>query len=104
MSTRRPPTGAKRLNLAASDVHYLSEVLIAFYGSGEGELIERYSENALRRIWKAERFSWWMTNMMHTFPEAAEFDAKMQVAELDYVTSSRAGAAALAENYAGLPF
>ncbi|PTW59727.1 p-hydroxybenzoate 3-monooxygenase [Breoghania corrubedonensis] len=99
-----PPTGAKGLNLAASDVHYLSSALIAHYGSGEGELIERYSENALRRIWKAERFSWWMTNLMHTFPEASCFDARMQVAELDYVTSSRAGAAALAENYVGLPY
>ena len=80
-----PPTGAKGLNLAASDVHYLSEALIAHYGSGEGELIERYSENALRRIWKAERFSWWMTNLMHTFPDGSGFDGRMQVAELDYV-------------------
>ncbi|MEI2385065.1 4-hydroxybenzoate 3-monooxygenase [Breoghania sp. JC706] len=99
-----PPTGAKGLNLAASDVHYLSEALIAHYGSGEGELIERYSENALRRIWKAERFSWWMTNLMHTFPDASGFDGRMQVAELDYVTSSKTGAAALAENYVGLPY
>ena len=99
-----PPTGAKGLNLAASDVYYLSEALIAHYRDGEGTALDSYSQNSLRRIWKAERFSWWMTNLMHTFPDASPFEAKMQLAELDYVTSSRAGAAALAENYVGLPY
>ncbi|WP_319775146.1 4-hydroxybenzoate 3-monooxygenase [Breoghania sp.] len=99
-----PPTGAKGLNLAASDVHYLSQALIAFYSERDGGLIEAYSENALRRIWKAERFSWWMTGLMHTFPDAAPFEQRMQLAELDYVTSSTAGAAAMAENYVGLPY
>ncbi|AXS41754.1 4-hydroxybenzoate 3-monooxygenase [Breoghania sp. L-A4] len=99
-----PPTGAKGLNLAASDVYYLARAMIDFYDNGSEMLIERYSEDALRRIWKAERFSWWMTNLLHTFPDSSAFDRKMQIAELDYVTSSKVGAAALAENYVGLPY
>lgn len=99
-----PPTGAKGLNLAVSDVRYLSNALIDFYRDGSTALIDSYSQDALRRVWKAERFSWWMTNLLHTFPDASAFDRKMQLADLDYVTSSRVGAAALADNYVGLPY
>ena len=98
-----PPTGAKGLNLAASDVRYLSRALVEFYaGSSSG--IDHYSENCLRRIWKAERFSWWMTTLLHRFPGTSGFDQKLQEAELDYLVHSTAAQAALAENYAGLPF
>ncbi len=99
-----PPTGAKGLNLAASDIYFLSRALIGFYESGRTDLIDSYSEKSLRRIWKAERFSWWMTSLLHRFPEASPFDTRVQLAELDYVTGSRAAATALAENYVGLPF
>ncbi len=100
-----PPTGAKGLNLAASDIHYLSQALIAHYAEGgRMDLIERYSENCLRRIWKAERFSWWMTNLLHKFPDQNSFDQGVQRAELDYLTESEAAQAALAENYVGLPY
>ena len=84
-----PPTGAKGLNLAASDVHYLSEGLLAYYASGDEAGLEAYSDRALSRIWKAERFSWSMTLLLHRFPEEGAFGAKMQRAELDYLTSSR---------------
>ncbi len=99
-----PPTGAKGLNLAASDIFFLSRALKAFYETGSEDLIERYSEQCLRRIWKAQRFSWWMTSMLHRFPESSAYDLRLQRAELDYVTSSTAGATALAENYVGLPY
>ncbi len=99
-----PPTGAKGLNLAAADVRYLSRALIAHYAEGRDDLLEAYSETCLGRIWKAQRFSWWMTSLLHRFPEASGFGGRVQLAELDYVTSSRAAAAALAENYVGLPF
>ncbi len=99
-----PPTGAKGLNLAASDVHYLSNALIAYYGSGDENDLKAYSARALRRIWKAERFSWWMTMLLHRFPADGPFGAKMQLAELDYLTSSKAAMTALAENYVGLPY
>jgi p-hydroxybenzoate 3-monooxygenase len=99
-----PPTGAKGLNLAASDVHYLSEALIAFFGSRDEAGLKSYSETALRRIWKAERFSWSMTMLMHRFPEDGAFGAKIQRAELDYLTSSTAAMTAIAENYVGLPY
>lgn len=99
-----PPTGAKGLNLAASDVHYLSQGLIAFYRSGDESGLQSYSERALRRIWKAERFSWWMTMLMHRFPEEGPFGAKVQLAELDYLTGSQAAMTAMAENYVGLPY
>jgi len=99
-----PPTGAKGLNLAASDVHYLSEGLIAYYRSGDESGLTGYSERALRRIWKAERFSWWMTMMMHRFPEDGAFGTKVQQAELDYLTGSKAAMTAMAENYVGLPY
>ncbi|MCG8592872.1 MAG: 4-hydroxybenzoate 3-monooxygenase [Kiloniellales bacterium] len=99
-----PPTGAKGLNLAAADVRFLSRALIAHYGEGRDDLLEGYSATCLRRIWKAQRFSWWMTSLLHRFPEESGFGGRVQLAELDYVTSSRAAATTLAENYVGLPF
>ena len=99
-----PPTGAKGLNLAASDVHYLSEGLILFYRNGDESGLTDYSARALRRIWQAERFSWWMTMLMHRFPEDGGFGAKVQQAELDYLTGSTAAKTAMAENYVGLPY
>lgn len=98
-----PPTGAKGLNLAASDVRYLSRALIDHYG-GDPKGLDSYSDRCLRRIWKAERFSWWMTLLLHRFPEANAFDQKALEAELDYVLHSTAGLTTLAENYVGLPF
>ena len=99
-----PPTGAKGLNLAASDVFYLSEALISFYGTGKTELLESYSARALARVWKAERFSWWMTKLLHRFPEEGSFGQRMQQAELEYLVGSHAARASLAENYVGLPY
>src|SRR5208283_4382069 len=99
-----PPTGAKGLNLAAADVRVLAAAIERFYKSGSMQLLDRYSEVALRRVWKAQRFSWWMTSMLHRFPAESTFDRRRQLAELDYVTSSRAGGLSLAENYVGLPF
>ena len=98
-----PPTGAKGLNLAASDIRYLSRALILFYRNGDRAGLERYSDLCLRRVWFAERFSWWMTSILHRFPEAGEFGARIQRAELEYVVRSRAAATSLAENYVGLP-
>jgi p-hydroxybenzoate 3-monooxygenase len=98
-----PPTGAKGLNLAASDVQYLASGLIEHYRERSSHGLEHYSERALRRIWKAERFSWWFTMLMHKFPGTGEFDRKVQEAELDYLVHSRAASTALAENYVGLP-
>jgi len=97
-----PPTGAKGLNLAATDVGYLGQGLIGHY-KGQPADLDRYSERCLRRIWRAERFSWWMTSLMHTFPTSGSFDRKVQLAELDYLVHSEAAARALAENYVGLP-
>lgn len=99
-----PPTGAKGLNLAASDVRYLSLALIEFYKDKFVAGLDWYSDHALARVWQAERFSWWMTTLLHTFPENSGFDRKVQQAELDYVFKSRIAATALAENYVGLPF
>jgi p-hydroxybenzoate 3-monooxygenase len=98
-----PPTGAKGLNLAASDVGYLARALAQHY-AGDSNGIDTYSERCLRRVWKAERFSWWFTSLMHRFPENGEFGQKMQMAELEYLVSSAAASTALAENYVGLPF
>ena len=98
-----PPTGAKGLNLAAADVVVLSNALKDFYASGRRDLLDGYSAKALRRIWKAQRFSWWMTSMLHLFDTDNAFDRRRQLAELDYVTSSRAAQQTLAENYVGLP-
>jgi p-hydroxybenzoate 3-monooxygenase len=97
-----PPTGAKGLNLAATDVGYLAQGLIAHY-QGDPSDLNRYSERCLRRIWRAERFSWWMTSLMHNFPTSGSFDRKVQLAELDYLVHSEAASKALAENYVGLP-
>jgi p-hydroxybenzoate 3-monooxygenase len=103
-----PPTGAKGLNLAASDVHYLFEGLREFYADGSSAGVDAYSERALARVWKAERFSWWMTSLMHLFPEiggyGGPFGQRMQEAELEYLVGSRAASTALAENYVGLPY
>jgi len=99
-----PPTGAKGLNLAASDVHYLSRGLIEHYAEKSDAGLDAYSRLALARIWNAERFSWWMTSILHRFPETGAFGRKMQQAELDYIAGSVAASSALAENYVGLPF
>ena len=99
-----PPTGAKGLNLAASDVHYLSEGLIDWYRSGRKDGFDAYSRRALSRVWNAERFSWWLTRLLHRFPEEGGFLWKMQQAELDHLERSRAAQSAFAENYVGLPF
>lgn len=98
-----PPTGAKGLNLAASDVAYLSEALIQYFNDGSGDGIENYSAKALARVWKAERFSLQLTKLMHQFPDAAPFERRMQVAELDYIAGSEAAQISIAENYVGLP-
>jgi len=99
-----PPTGAKGLNLAASDVYYLSQALLEFYREKSRAGLDAYSARALQRVWKAERFSWWMTSILHCFPESSGFDQKIQRAELEYLVSSRAAKTALAENYVGLPY
>ena len=99
-----PPTGAKGLNLAASDVHYLSEALVEFYREGSVAALDRYSDRALDRVWKAERFSWWMTTLLHRLPEASPFEQRLQLAELEYLVGSEAASKALAENYVGLPY
>lgn len=99
-----PPTGAKGLNLAAADVRVLAHCLQRYYSTGCGELLEQYSDTCLKRVWKAQRFSWWMTSLLHRGSgEGSDFDYRRQIAELDYVTTSRAAMTALAENYAGLP-
>ncbi|MEO6363327.1 MAG: 4-hydroxybenzoate 3-monooxygenase [Caldimonas sp.] len=98
-----PPTGAKGLNLAAADVGILARALAEHYADKSSAGIDAYSERCLRRVWRAERFSWWFTSLMHKFPETGAFGQKMQAAELDYLVSSRAASTALAENYVGLP-
>ena len=99
-----PPTGAKGLNLAISDVFYLADALLPFFGSQDEAALETYSERALGRVWKAVRFSWWMTTTMHLFPENGAFGQRIQEAELDYLFHSTAAMTSLAENYVGLPF
>ena len=99
-----PPTGAKGLNTAASDIHYLYYALVAQINDGEDEGIEKYSEKALARIWKAERFSWSMTTMMHSFPDMGEFDMRVQNAEIDFLRENEAAQSAFAVNYVGLPY
>jgi p-hydroxybenzoate 3-monooxygenase len=98
-----PPTGAKGLNLAVADVRVLARALADYYSSGRTRLLEEYSRTCLRRVWKVQRFSWWMTSMLHLFDGDNAFDQRRQLAELDYVTSSRAASQSLAENYVGLP-
>lgn len=99
-----PPTGAKGLNLAASDVHYLSQAMQLFYGDGDVAGLDGYSEKALSRIWNAMRFSWGMTTMLHRFPDHTEFDRRMQQVELALLESSSAARTVMAENYTGLPY
>jgi p-hydroxybenzoate 3-monooxygenase len=99
-----PPTGAKGLNLAAADVYVLAHALEGWYRKNDALLLDRYSEICLRRVWRAQHFSWWMTSMLHRFPEGGEFDHRRQIAELGNIAGSRAAATYLAENYAGLPF
>ncbi len=99
-----PPTGAKGMNLAVADIRNLTAALAAFYRSGDKRLLDGYSALCLRRVWKAQRFSWWMTTMLHLNPADSPFDRRRQIAELDYVTGSEAAMTALAENYVGLPF
>jgi len=98
-----PPTGAKGLNLAVADVNVLAKALVAHYRNGSGEALDAYSATCLRRIWKAQRFSWWMTSMLHRSPGGDAFQHRVQLAELDYVTSSEAASTSLAENYVGFP-
>jgi p-hydroxybenzoate 3-monooxygenase len=98
-----PPTGAKGLNLAASDVHYAADALTAFFKRSDSDAIAGYAAKALARVWKAERFSWSLTRLMHRFPEDGPFERAMQVAELDYIANSRAAQTSIAENYVGLP-
>ncbi len=99
-----PPTGAKGLNLAASDVHYLHASLDGFFNHRDRAALDLYSPRALARVWKAVRFSWWMTSMMHRFPDNGAFGQRIQEAELDYLIGSDAAATSMAENYVGLPF
>jgi p-hydroxybenzoate 3-monooxygenase len=99
-----PPTGAKGMNLAMADVRFLSNAIAEFYRSHSSELIDSYSDTCLRRVWKAQRFSWWMTQMLHLDPSHSPFDRRRQRAEIDYITGSETGARSLAENYVGLPF
>ena len=99
-----PPTGAKGLNLAASDVSTLFRILTKVYDEGRTDLLTRYSDICLKRIWKAERFSWWMTSVLHRFPDSDEFSQRIQDTELDYFVGSRAGRVTIAENYVGLPY
>ena len=97
------PTGAKGMNLAVADVRVLARALAEFYDSGQTDLLDRYSETCLRRVWLAQRFSWWMTSMLHRFDKEDIFQHHLQLTELDYVTSSQAASTTLAENYVGLP-
>lgn len=99
-----PPTGAKGLNLAVSDVFYLSRALAHFYGTGSSDLLDGYSDMALRRVWASVRTSWYLTNLLHRFPDSTAFDQRAQEHELEYLRSSPAAQLALAEQYAGLPF
>ena len=99
-----PPTGAKGLNTAASDVHYLYNGLRKFYETGSADGIDAYSANALSRVWKAERFSWWFSSLMHRYPDQSDFDQRMQIAELEFLRSNKAAQKAMAENYVGLPY
>jgi p-hydroxybenzoate 3-monooxygenase len=99
-----PPTGAKGMNLAVADVHVLARALTAFFKSGRNDLLDDYSQTCLKRVWRAEHFSWWMTSMLHRFPGDDGFQQRLQRSQLDYTVGSRAAASSLAENYVGLPF
>ncbi|HEY7178856.1 MAG TPA: 4-hydroxybenzoate 3-monooxygenase [Gaiella sp.] len=97
-----PPTGAKGLNLAVRDVHVLADAIVAWYGRGDRTLLDSYSETCLRRVWRAEHFSWWMTTMLHRRPDGDEFDLRLQLSQLRYLRTSRVAATSLAENYVGI--
>ena len=99
-----PPTGARGLNSAASDIYYLYHAMLAHYQNGDDSGLDGYSAKALARVWKAQRFSWWMTTLLHTFPDSIEYDKKLQQTDLEYLFSSEAAQSSLAENYVGLPF
>jgi p-hydroxybenzoate 3-monooxygenase len=99
-----PPTGAKGLNLAVSDVYYLSEALKRHYGANDDSGLQNYSQTALKRVWKAIRFSWWMTTLLHKFPQQSDFEQRIQESEIEYIAESAAAQTTLAENYTGLPF
>jgi p-hydroxybenzoate 3-monooxygenase len=99
-----PPTGARGLNTAASDIHYLYHALVEHYASGDDRGLESYSNRALGRVWKGQRFSWWMTKLLHRFPDDSAYDQRLQQTELAYLFSSKQALASLAENYVGLPF
>jgi p-hydroxybenzoate 3-monooxygenase len=99
-----PPTGARGLNTAASDVYYLYHAMLAHYQRADDSGLESYSRNALARVWKAQRFSWWMTMLLHRFPDRVEYEDKLQQTEMTYLFSSETAQRLLAENYAGLPF
>ncbi|MCI5077068.1 4-hydroxybenzoate 3-monooxygenase [Oricola sp.] len=99
-----PPTGARGLNSAASDIYYLYHAMVAHYKDGDDSGLENYSAKALARVWKAQRFSWWMTTLLHTFPDSIPYDQKLQQTDLEYLFSSEAALSSLAENYVGLPF
>ena len=99
-----PPTGAKGLNLAVSDVHYLSEALVEHYRQGSDAGLDGYSDRALTRVWSAVRFSWWLTSLLHRFPDQTAFDQRTQEQELAYLASSVASQTAMAEQYVGLPY
>ena len=99
-----PPTGARGLNSAASDIYYLYHALLDHYKKGDDTGIDQYSQRALARVWKGQRFSWWMTTLLHTFPESIAYDKRLQDTEIDYLFSSEHALKSLAENYVGLPF
>ena len=99
-----PPTGARGLNSAASDIYYLYHALLDHYQDGDDTGLEQYSQKALARVWKAQRFSWWMTTLLHTFPDSIDYDKRLQQTDLEYLFSSEAAQTSLAENYVGLPF
>jgi p-hydroxybenzoate 3-monooxygenase len=99
-----PPTGARGLNSAASDIYYLYHAMVDHYKNGDDSGLDAYSAKALARVWKAQRFSWWMTTLLHTFPDSIPYDQKLQQTDLEYLFSSEAALGSLAENYVGLPF
>ena len=99
-----PPTGARGLNSAASDIYYLYHAMLDHYKRGDDTGLDSYSARALARVWKAQRFSWWMTMLLHSFPDNIAYDDRLQQTDLDYLLSSQNAQAALAENYVGLPF
>jgi p-hydroxybenzoate 3-monooxygenase len=99
-----PPTGAKGLNTAASDIHYLYNAFLDHYADGDDNRLDTYSGRALSRIWKTQRFSWWMTNLLHRFPDQSGFDLKMQRADLEFLHDNTAAQKVFAQNYVGLPY